>query len=45
MVMHEVKPVWTITKEWEGYTIEAKIAFQVSKEVDFEEKRNRIKKL
>ncbi|PQO33231.1 peptidase [Blastopirellula marina] len=27
MVMHEVKPGWTITKEWEGYTIEAKIAF------------------
>ncbi len=26
MVMHEVKPGWTITKEWEGYTIEAKIA-------------------
>jgi len=27
MVMHEVKPGWTITKEWEGYTIEANIAF------------------
>ena len=27
MVMHEVKPGWTITKEWEGYTIEAEIAF------------------
>lgn len=27
MVMHEVKPGWTITKEWEGYTIEAQIAF------------------
>ena len=27
MVMHEVKPGWTITKEWEGYTIEADIAF------------------
>lgn len=26
--MHEVKPGWTITKEWEGYTIEAKIAFR-----------------
>ena len=23
MVMHEVKPGWTITREWEGYTIEA----------------------
>lgn len=28
MVMHEVKPGWTITREWEGYTIEAKIAFR-----------------
>lgn len=27
MVLHEVKPGWTITKEWEGYTIEAQIAF------------------
>src|SRR5687767_3112004 len=27
MVMHEVKPGWTITKEWEGYTIEATVAF------------------
>ena len=27
MVMHEVKPGWTITKEWEGYTIEADQAF------------------
>ncbi len=27
MVMHEVKPGWTITKEWEGYTLEADIAF------------------
>ena len=27
MVMHEVKPGWTITKEWEGYTIEADTAF------------------
>ncbi|MBE3098039.1 MAG: DJ-1/PfpI family protein [Planctomycetes bacterium] len=27
MVMHEVKPGWTITKEWEGYTIQADIAF------------------
>ena len=24
MVMHEVKPGWTVTKEWEGYTIEAR---------------------
>ena len=28
MVMHEVKPGWTITKEWEGYTIDAEIAFE-----------------
>lgn len=27
MVMHEVKPGWTITKEWEGYTIDADVAF------------------
>ena len=27
LVMHEVKPGWTITKEWEGYTIEADVAF------------------
>lgn len=28
MVMHEVKPGWTITREWEGYTIAADIAFK-----------------
>jgi protease I len=27
MVMHEVRPGWTITKEWEGYTIQADVAF------------------
>lgn len=27
MVMHEVAPGWTITREWEGYTIQADIAF------------------
>ena len=27
MVMHEVRPGWTITKEWEGYTIQADLAF------------------
>jgi protease I len=31
LVMHEVKPGWTITKEWEGYTLEATAAF---KEID-----------
>jgi protease I len=28
MVMHEVRPGWTITREWEGYMIEAEIAFR-----------------
>jgi protease I len=28
MVLHEVKPDWTITKEWEGYSIEADLAFR-----------------
>jgi deglycase len=28
MVLHEVKPGWTITKEWEGYTIDADVAFR-----------------
>lgn len=27
MVLHEIKPGWTITKEWEGYTIDAEITF------------------
>ncbi len=27
MVMHEKRPGWTITKEWEGYQIQADIAF------------------
>ncbi len=27
MVMHEVRPGWTITKEWEGYQIAADLAF------------------
>lgn len=27
MVMHQVKPGWTITKEWEGYSMHADIAF------------------
>jgi protease I len=27
MVMHEVKPGWTITKEWEGYTLDAHVTF------------------
>jgi len=28
MVRHEVNPGWTITKEWEGYSINAEIAFK-----------------
>ena len=28
MVMHEIKPGWTITKEWEGYSIDAQVAFK-----------------
>jgi protease I len=27
MVLHEIRPGWTITREWEGYQIEADIAF------------------
>ncbi|HVV99659.1 MAG TPA: DJ-1/PfpI family protein [Planctomycetaceae bacterium] len=35
MVLHEVKPGWTITKEWEGYTLEADIAFRDVKPEDY----------
>lgn len=35
MVMHEVKPGWTITKEWEGYTIDADVAFADVREDDY----------
>ena len=35
MVMHEVKPGWTITKEWEGYTIDAAITFAEIKPVEY----------
>ena len=28
MVLHENRPGWTITKEWEGYTMDADIAFR-----------------
>lgn len=35
MVLHEVKPGWTITKEWEGYTIEADIAFKDVRPEDY----------
>ncbi len=35
MVMHEVKPGWTITKEWEGYTIAADITFAEIKPAEY----------
>lgn len=35
MVCHEVKPGWTITREFEGYTIEADIAFSDVKAEDY----------
>ena len=35
MVLHEVKPGWTITKEWEGYSIDADIAFRDVNEEDY----------
>ena len=28
MVLHEIRPGWTITREWEGYQIEAEVAFR-----------------
>jgi protease I len=27
MVLHEVSPGWTITREWQGYGIDADVAF------------------
>ena len=35
MVLHEVKPGWTITKEWEGYTIQADVAFSEIREQEY----------
>ncbi len=35
MVLHEVKPGWTITKEWEGYTLQADIAFRDVNPADY----------
>jgi protease I len=35
MVCHEVAPGWTITREWEGYTIEADIAFKDIDEAEY----------
>jgi protease I len=35
MVMHEVKPGWTITREWEGYTLQSDIAFRDIRPEDY----------
>lgn len=35
MVMHEVRPGWTITKEWEGYQIQADLAFSEVKPEEY----------
>ena len=35
MVMHEVRPGWTITKEWEGYQIQADVAFSEVDETEY----------
>lgn len=35
MVLHEVRPGWTITREWEGYRIEADIAFDAVDENEY----------
>ena len=34
MVLHEVRPGWTITKEWDGYTIESNLSFAEVNEED-----------
>jgi len=36
MVMHENKPGWTITKEWEGYTLKADLAFREVDETNYD---------
>lgn len=35
MVMHEVRPGWTITREWEGYQIKADLSFSEVREEDY----------
>lgn len=35
MVLHEVRPGWTITREWEGYQIRAEVAFSEIDERDY----------
>ena len=35
MVLHEVRPGWTITREWEGYQLKADIAFRDIDEAEY----------
>ena len=35
MVLHEIKPGWTITKEWEGYSIDVDLAFSEVDETEY----------
>ena len=35
LVLHEIKPGWTITKEWEGYTLMADLAFSEVNEAEY----------
>ncbi|MEM7478137.1 MAG: DJ-1/PfpI family protein [Planctomycetota bacterium] len=35
MVLHEIKPGWTITKEWEGYTLQCDVPFSEVKEEEY----------
>jgi protease I len=35
MVMHEVRPGWTITREWEGYQIKADVTFKEIKPEEY----------
>ena len=35
MVLHEVRPGWTITREWEGYQIQADVAFSEIREEEY----------
>ena len=35
MVLHEVRPGWTITREWEGYQIQADVSFAEIDETDY----------
>ncbi|MCR9293597.1 MAG: DJ-1/PfpI family protein [bacterium] len=35
LVLHEVKPGWTITKEWEGYTLDCDVPFSEVREEEY----------